>query len=44
MIEGAELVSLVPALEEANQATVWDFEGTEWRMLARPLFPHEAGC
>lgn len=44
VIEGAELVTLVTALDQATQTTVWNFESSEWSMIARPLFPHEAGC
>ncbi len=44
VIEGAELVSLVSELDAATQTTLWEFEGTDWSMIARPLFPHETGC
>lgn len=34
----------ITAFNAANQATVWDFEGTELQLIARVLLPGEPGC
>ena len=34
----------VAVFADANEATLWEFEGTEYRLLARPLLAGEEGC
>jgi hypothetical protein len=40
--EGAH--TAIEVLEAANQATVWDLDGTVYSLAARPLLPGESGC
>ena len=43
-VEGEEAEAALSALGAADSVTTWDFEGTEYRLLARPLLPHQDGC
>lgn len=44
VVEGPPATDLLEIFGAANQATVWDHEGTEYPLIARGLFPGEAGC
>jgi hypothetical protein len=43
-LEGAAAAEAITVLEEADSFTLWDFGGTDFRLLARPLLPHQDGC
>jgi hypothetical protein len=44
VIEGPPARDLLELFGAANQATVWDHDGTETPLLARGLLPGEPGC
>lgn len=44
VVEGPPATDLLEVFGAANQATVWEHEGTEHPLIARGLFPGEAGC
>jgi hypothetical protein len=44
VVEGPPASDLLEVFGAANQATVWDYEGTEHPLIARGLFPGEPGC
>jgi hypothetical protein len=44
VVEGPPATDLLEIFGDANQATVWEYEGTEHALIARGLFPGEAGC
>lgn len=43
-VEGDDAKQLTEALEDADAMTTWSYEGAEFRILARPLLPHQEGC
>jgi hypothetical protein len=43
-VENEEAEAALSALGAADSVTTWDFEGVEYRLLARPLLPHQDGC
>lgn len=44
VVEGPPATDLLEIFGDANQATVWEHEGVEYPLIARGLFPGEAGC
>ncbi len=44
VVEGPPATDLLEIFGAANQATVWEYEGTEYPLIARGLLPGEAGC
>lgn len=44
VVSGADLETLLPLLQGANDLTPWTSEGTEHRLVLRPLLPDEHGC
>lgn len=44
VVEGPPAIDLLEVFAAANQATVWEFEGVEYPLLARGLMPGETGC
>ena len=44
VVEGPPATDLLDVFGAANQATVWEHEGVEYPLIARGLFPGEAGC
>jgi len=43
-VTGDDLDRLLRIFSDASQATVWDRDGTTYRIVARPLLLGEAGC
>ena len=43
-IDGDAAADLAAMLADADSMTTWTHEGTEFRIIARPLLPHEDGC
>lgn len=43
-LEGAELESVLSALQGTNQLTAWESDGEEYALLLRPILPDEQGC
>lgn len=41
---GDAAAAAIEAVARGNAATVWEFEGVEFGLLARPLLPGETGC
>lgn len=44
VVTGADLATLRPLFERANQLTPWESEGDRYGLLLRPLLPDEHGC
>jgi hypothetical protein len=44
VLAGEAAQEAIGAFNAANQATVWDYEGTEYQLIARVLLPGEPGC
>ena len=44
VLAGDAAQQAIAAFNAADQATVWDFDGTEYQLIARVLLPHEPGC
>jgi len=44
VVEGDEVEVVVAALRAANQATLWESQGEQFRVFPRPLLPDEQGC
>jgi hypothetical protein len=44
VLAGDPAQAAIAAFNAANQATVWDFEGTEYQLIVRILLPSEPGC
>jgi hypothetical protein len=44
VVSGPELATLLPDLQKANQLTPWRSDGSDFRLLVRPLLPDEHGC
>ena len=44
VVEGPPATDLLALVADANQATVWEHEGTEYPLIARGLLPGEPGC
>jgi hypothetical protein len=44
VVEGPQATDLLKVFGSANQATTWEYEGTEHALLARGLMPGEPGC
>jgi len=44
VVSGADLETLRPLLERANQLTPWESGGKRYGLLLRPLLPDEHGC
>ncbi len=44
VMSGADLGSLMPAMQGANELTPWSSGGAEYRLILRPLLPDEHGC
>ncbi len=43
-IDGDAAAQLAAELSDADAATTWTYDGAEFRILARPLLPHQEGC
>mgnify|MGYP000547238004 CR=1 FL=1 len=43
-IDGDAAAQLASDLIDADAVTTWTYDGTEFRILARPLLPHQEGC
>ena len=43
-VTGADLSTLTPLIEHANQLSPWKSDGKEYGLLFRPLLPDESGC
>jgi hypothetical protein len=43
-IAGDDLASLLPLLQQANELTMWQSEGTLYQLQLRPLLPDEEVC
>ena len=43
-VEAAEARSVAGILGGVDSVTVWDLDGTDHRVFARPLLPHQDGC
>ena len=43
-LDGEEANAVADVLDGADSMTVWDLDGTDHRVLARPLLPHQDGC
>jgi hypothetical protein len=43
-IDGDPAEQLGSELSDADAVTTWTYEGAEFRILARPLLPHQDGC
>ena len=44
VLAGDAAQEAIAAFSAANQATVWDYEGTEYQLITRVLLPGEPGC
>jgi hypothetical protein len=44
VLAGDAAQEAIAAFNAANQATVWDYEGTEYQLITRVLLPGEPGC
>lgn len=44
VVEGADLVTLLPAIQASNELTFWRSEGATYHLVLRPLLPDESGC
>lgn len=44
VVAGADLQTLLSVAEGANQLTPWVSDGQTYKVLFRPLLPHESGC
>lgn len=44
VVEGADLQTMLDALQDANRLTRWRSEGNEYLLYVRPLLPDEEGC
>lgn len=44
VVEGEDLATLLPALEQASHLTPWVSNGEQYRLYLRPLMPDETGC
>jgi hypothetical protein len=44
VVSGADLETLLPLLQEANDLTPWTSEEKDHRLVIRPLLPDEHGC
>lgn len=44
VVDGSELDTLRPIAEGTNELTPWASEGSEYRLILRPLLPDEHGC
>lgn len=44
VLEGSEAAAALDILANANQLTLWDYQGTTYTLFPRPLLPGEEGC
>lgn len=44
VVSGADLDTLLPLMQGANELTPWTSEGSRYRLVLRPLLPDEHGC
>ncbi len=44
VVSGADLQTLLRTAEGTNQLTPWTSDGSEYRLILRPLLPDEHGC
>ena len=44
VVEGADLETILPLLQGANQLSVFESEGELYSLIPRPLYPGESGC
>jgi hypothetical protein len=44
VVGGADLEVLLPLLQDANDLTPWTSDGTDYRLVVRPLLPDEHDC
>lgn len=44
VLEDEDAAEALAAFSEATQVTLWDYQGTEYQILSRPLLPGEVGC
>lgn len=44
VVTGGDLVTLLPALRDANDLTLWQSGSESYRLTLRPLLPDESGC
>jgi hypothetical protein len=43
-VEGDEADATIDLLEGADAMTTWELDGASYRVIARPLLPHQDGC
>lgn len=43
-VTGADLTTLMPLIDQANQLSPWTSDGKEYGLLFRPMLPDESGC
>ncbi len=43
-LDGSDAADVATTLRDANSVTVWELDGTEYRLFARHLLPHQEGC
>ena len=43
-VTGADLTTLLPLIDHANELSPWKSNGKEYGLLFRPLLPDESGC
>lgn len=43
-LSGDDAATAAAALVGANSMTLWELDGAEYQILARPLLPHQEGC
>ena len=44
VVEGADLETVLPLLQSANQLSVFESEGAVYSLIPQPLYPGESGC
>lgn len=43
-VEGDEAIAVAEVLEDADSMTTWELDGAPYRVIGRPLLPHQDGC
>ena len=44
VLDGDAAAVAIAAFAAGNQTTIWEYEGAEFQLIARPLLPGEPGC
>lgn len=44
VVSGADLATVLPLLQDANQLSTFRSGGIDWSLIVRPLLPGETGC